>query len=661
MRNYLAGAALCALAVSVPVAAETPEETAARFGIRQSVLDIALSPSGSKIAFIAPGAEHSEVLNVVDLDASTGIKPILSNTEPHGDLSDCEWATDTRLVCEIFGMAKRSDGLLLPFTRMVAINADGSDVKQLTERASSRALGFSQDGGSVIAFDVEGEEGRILMTREYVKDRSIGTRLANDKEGLGVEEIDVGSGRSRSVEQPDPMATRYVADENGEIRIRVRSLTDMSGNLTGERVFLYRKPGENRWNELGAITIAGRAIEEFSPVAVDGKRNVAYGFESIGGYRALVEVPLDGTGAGKVVAARDDVDVGSLIRIGRQQRVVGTAFATEQRSIEYFDAELAALAKALGAALPNKPLVDIVGASADETKLLLIASSDTDPGTVYLYDKGSRQLERLLAMREFLIDRPMGKMSAVTFPAADGTQIPGYLTLPPGSDGKNLPAIVLPHGGPASHDTWGFDWLVQFFAARGYAVLQPNYRGSTGYGDAWYGRNGFKAWDVAISDVNAAGRWMLSQGIANADSLAIVGWSYGGYAALQSQVVDPDLYKAVVAIAPVTDLDMLRSDAAGYTNRRLVRDYIGTGPHIEAGSPLRHAASFKAPVRLFHGDLDLNVDVRHSRAMADRLKDAGKPVTYTEYEGMQHGLDDSRVRTQMLTEIDAFLAQSLEK
>ena len=115
----------------------------------------------------------------------------------------------------------------------------------------------------------------------------------------------------------------------------------------------------------------------------------------------------------------------------------------------------------------------------------------------------------------------MGTMRPVRFPAADGTMIPGYLTLPPGSDGKGLPAVVLPHGGPGSRDEWGFDWLVQFFTARGYAVLQPNYRGSAGYGDAWFGRNGFQAWEAAIGDVNDAGRWLVSEGIADPERLGI--------------------------------------------------------------------------------------------------------------------------------------------
>lgn len=304
-------------------------------------------------------------------------------------------------------------------------------------------------------------------------------------------------------------------------------------------------------------------------------------------------------------------------------------------------------------------MINIVGASSDEQQLLLIASSDTQPSMVYLFDKGKRTLEPILPVRAELADREMGRMQPVTYPAADGTQIPAYLTLPPGSDGKNLPAIVMPHGGPSARDEWGFDWLVQFFTARGFAVLQPNYRGSSGYGADWYGRNGFKAWDVAIGDVNDAGRWLVSEGVARPDQLAIVGWSYGGYAALQSQVLDPALFKAVVGIAPVTDLAYLVEDKRGYTSFRLVRDFIGQGPHVDAGSPRRHADQFAAPVALFHGTRDLNVDVRHARSMEKALKDAGKPVIYHEYEDLQHGLGDSKARTDMLATIGRFLDEAL--
>src|SRR3546814_16872493 len=125
----------------------------------------------------------------------------------------------------------------------------------------------------------------------------------------------------------------------------------------------------------------------------------------------------------------------------------------------------------------------------------------------------------------------------------------------------------MPHGGPASRDQWGFDWLTQFFVNRGYAVLQPNYRGSTGYGDDWFNDNAWHSWKTAIGDVNDAGRWLVKQGIADPAKLAIVGWSHGGYAALQSNVLDPALFHAVVAVAPVTDLGLLRAAHTGYVTR----------------------------------------------------------------------------------------------
>ncbi|WP_421991268.1 alpha/beta hydrolase family protein [Qipengyuania sp.] len=651
--------ALGGTAMALPAQAETLEETAARYGSRASVLDISLSPSGNKIAFIAPGPQHSEVLNVIDLSGDASVKTIAGNTEIKANMDRCEWATETRLVCQVWVMSQNERGLLLPFDRMFSVNADGSEFQVLTERRSSSALGHRQDGGDIVALDVAAEDGRILMTREYVKEFSTGTRLANEREGLGVDSVDIVSGSRTTLERPDAMASRFIADQAGRIRLKVRSLADDRGILSGGQTFMYRTTQSDSWERLDDITIEGEKTSDFYPVAVDSTRNVAFGFVTRNGFDALAEVSLDGSAQGRMLLARDDVDVDRLIRIGRQRRVVGASYAMEKREVAYFDEELKNLAGSLARALPDSPLINIVGASADENRLLIVASSDTQPGFSYLFDKETSKLEPLLAVREHLVDRRMGAMTPITYPASDGTQIPGYLTLPPGKEASDLPAIVLPHGGPSARDEWGFDWIVQFFVARGYAVLQPNYRGSSGYGQAWYGRNGFKAWDVAIGDVADAGRWLVSEGIADPDRLAIAGWSYGGYAALQSQVIDPELFKAIVAIAPVTDLKYLREDSRGYTNARLVNRFIGEGAHVVAGSPLRHAEKFLAPVALFHGTLDLNVDVRHSRAMARELREAGKQVSYTEYEDLQHSLSDSKVRTEMLTEIDAFLSKAL--
>lgn len=663
--NMLAvGTAVCLASTIVGFAPATAQDSdieavAAVFGARETVLDISLSPSGTKIAFIAAGPEHTEHLNVIDLAGDAEIKRVIVNSEKIADLDWCEWADDTRLVCQVSAMAQGGDGFLLPYDRLFAIDSDGGNVQELSKRESPRAMGFAQQGGDVLALDVGGEQGQILMSRQWVEENSMGTRIASRDAGMGVDLVDVMSGKRRTLERADSAAQRFVADETGQVRIKVRARFDGNGRLTGEYDYFYRLPGKNGWDSLDNLTFDGEPVPWFSPLSVNSKRNVAVGFVRMDGYDAIAEFALDGSGKGALLMARDDVDVDALIRIGRQRRVVGASYATEKRQIAYFSPELAKLATDLGKALPDQPMINIVGSSGDEQQLLLIASSDTQPGQVYLFDKGKRTLEPVLPVRAEIGERQLGRMQPVTYPAADGTQIPGYLTLPPGSDGKNLPAIVMPHGGPSARDEWGFDWLVQFFTARGFAVLQPNYRGSSGYGADWYGRNGFKAWDVAIGDVNDAGRWLVSEGVARPDQLAIAGWSYGGYAALQSQVLDPALFKAVVAIAPVTDLAYLADDKRGYTSYRMVRDFIGQGPHVEAGSPRRHADKFAAPVALFHGTRDLNVDVRHARAMEKALKDAGKPVIYHEYEDLQHGLGDSKARADMLATIGRFLDEAL--
>ena len=660
-RWLLAGSILATGTLAASAAAQgTVDEAAIRFGARESVIDISLSPSGNKIAFISAGPQHTEVLNLIDYGGDAQVVKLFAQGDIATDLDWCRWADEEHIVCQASAMAETpGSGLLLPLDRLFVIDLAKKGIRELSRRRSASAFGFAQSGGDLLALDVGGEQGEVLMSTELLGEFSTGTRLANTQEGLGAELVSVVTGRRRQVEKADDGALRYVADEAGRLRLKVRAPSDSSGNMTGRFEYLYRPAQSGIWRSFGDLMIDGKTVDSFVPVAADGARNSAYGFVTKDGYDALASFPLDGTGMGKLLLARNDVDVDGLIRIGRQRRAVGATYATEKREIDYFDPELAKLARDLGKALPDQPLINIVGASADERQLLLVVASDTQPGMVYLYNKDARALEPVLPVRAGLDDVTMGQMRPVTYPAADGTMIPAYLTLPPGSDGKNLSAIVMPHGGPSARDEWGFDWLVQYFIAKGYAVLQPNYRGSAGYGENWYGRNGFKAWETAIGDVNDAGRWLVSQGIAKPDKLAIVGWSYGGYAALQSQVLDPALFKAVAAIAPVTDLGYLTSDAQAYTNSRLVKEFVGTGPHIDAGSPRRHADRFAAPVALFHGTLDLNVAVRHSQDMAKALRSAGKSVIYREYKDLQHGLDDSTVRASMLADIGQFLGTAL--
>src|SRR5512139_774150 len=196
---------------------------------------------------------------------------------------------------------------------------------------------------------------------------------------------------------------------------------------------------------------------------------------------------LDGSKREFLVYSHPEVDVDGFIRIGRNQRIVGVTFATERREVIYFDPDLAQIASALERAIPQLPQIRFVDSSQDESRLLIWAGSDTDPGRFLLFDRRMKRLDDLMDVRPMLAGVPLASVKPVTYKAADGTPIPAYLTLPPGrEDAKGLPAIVMPHGGPSSRDEWGFDWLSQYFANRGYAVLQPNFRGSAGYGEQWF-------------------------------------------------------------------------------------------------------------------------------------------------------------------------------
>lgn len=298
----------------------------------------------------------------------------------------------------------------------------------------------------------------------------------------------------------------------------------------------------------------------------------------------------------------------------------------------------------------------ILDESADGKYKLVYALSANGPGKYYRYDSTTHHLEELLGERPWLDGRALGPVRVVSYPSGDGVNVPAYLTLPPGStDPRGLPAILLPHGSPGSRDELGFDWLTQFFAARGYAVLQPNFRGSAGYGNAWFVQNGFKSWKLAIGDVNAGARWLVAQGIADPGRIGIFGWSYGGYAALQANVADPGLYKAAVAVAPVTDLTLLKEEAGRYTNEDIERAYIGSGPHILEGSPARNAGRIVPPVLIFHGDADFTVDIAQSRRMVSALKGAGKPCDLVVFPGLDHQLADGEARAAMLARAGAFM------
>lgn len=653
MMGRVMSVALLAAGVAQGALAQTgqPDALAKAFGARETIINASLSADGQKIALIAAGPGRTTRAFVVDAKEASEPRVIATTSGKPDYLSDCDWVGTDRLACQIYAEQRYNDNVYSA-SNMFAVDTNGGNAKLLSQRRGANALSVDLRGGEIVDL-LPAEDGQILMTRSYVPEAKIGSLVEKKLEGLGVDRIDTRSGASKRVEQPQRLAIEYISDGQGTVRIMGLQENKGSGYVKGTYKYLYRPAGTSDWRDLSVYDTRDRS--GFLPIAVDPQKNVAYGFEKTDGRAALVTISLDGALEKKVVFIHPNVDVYDLVRVGRERRVVGVKYATEDSQSVYFDEQAKALVASLGKVFAGKQ-VAIGDMSKDGNRVLVWAGNDIDPGQYYLFDRTAKKLSPVMADRPELVGQTLATMKSISYPAGDGTMVPAYLTLPPGKDNaKGLPAIVMPHGGPEARDVRGFNWMVQYFAARGFAVIQPQFRGSYGFGEAWILNNGFKSWRAAIGDVADAGRWLVAQGIADPAKLTIFGWSYGGYAALQAQAIDPTLFKAVVAVAPVTDLGDMSRRRRFWADFFLQQDYLGSGKLAEQASPASHAAEFRAPVLMFHGTDDGNVDISQARIMQSKLTGAGKRSQLVVYDGLAHSLNDSDVRADLLQKSADFL------
>lgn len=656
--RYLLASTVASLFVSAPVMAADASlvADAKAFGTRESVQEPDLSPDGSSVVYVTPGPGRSSIAVVGNLDTGN-FSQMTGSSGQSDNLRWCRFVAATRTVCRVTGTNKEAVGEVIGYSRLLAVDTTGKNAKQLGQSESAYDAYLRQFDASVIDW-LGGDQGKVLLQRAYVPEEfKLNTRLVRQKQGLGVDRVDTSSLRSEAVEQPRDGAADYLSDGRGNVRLMTVIPTSNAGTMTGQATYLYRTKGSRDWKTLHTVNDLNNP--DFEPLAIDDSTDSLYALKKKDGRMALYAVRLDDSRSATLVAEHPRVDIANVVRFGEGQKVIGYSFAEDAAQRVYFDPEFKALAESLSKALPKSPIIEFADSSLDGRKLLIFGGSDSDPGRYYVFDRDKKTLTPAMISRPELENRTLATVKVVSIPGEGGVSIPAYLTVPPGKDPKNLPAVVLPHGGPSSRDVWGFDWLPQFLAARGFAVIQPQFRGSAGFGDAWLNENGFRNWRTSIGDITAAARWLGNQGIADPARLAILGWSYGGYAALQSAAVEPALYKAVVAIAPVTDLEMLKNDYRNFTIRNLVDRQVGEGPHVSEGSPLRRAATIKAPVLLAHGTLDTNVRVAHSQKMAEALQAAGNKSELILLPGLDHQLADSEARTQLLTRIGELLDRTI--
>ena len=618
-------------------------QSAKLFGGRPTAFSPDLSPNGDKIVYLAAGPGASTVARVADLTTKKDGALVRSSGKPE-QLYWCAFTDERWVVCHFGGQVKEL-GMIFPVARSVAIDTMTGTVRPLgAVDHSIDASGFEQVDGAILDW-LPDEQGTVLMQRRYAAQTGY-------PEQIGVDHIQLDPFRVSSVERPIGRDLDYMTDGHGSVRFRSEAKSDLDRNFTGESTYEYRLAGDSRWLPFP------EDAHDFTPLVVERQTNSLYFLKPLNGRDALYRAKLDENHEELLIASNSNVDIDGVIRLGPGEPVVGYRYTDDRTHSVYTDEAMKSLGTELAKALPDTPLIDFVGRSKTGDKLLLHAGSDVDPGVYFLLDQKTKRMEPVLNSNDSIDGSRLAPMRAVSVPTSDGKSIPAYVTmrtdLPPGP----RPAVILPHGGPAARDTWGFGWLEQFLAARGYVVIQPNFRGSSGYGKEFLGENAFHNWRQVMSDIRASTDWLVKQGMADPNRLAILGWSYGGYAALELAAMD-QRYKAVVAIAPVTDLKRLRREAEGFREERIETQEIGKGDQLVDGSPINRAGDIHAPVLLVHGTLDGNVAYDHSTRMLAALKKAGGTADLLTFEGLDHQLEDLEARTEMLLKIGQLLEQRI--
>lgn len=634
---------LVASSTASDAAAPMPIDQAAKlFGTRPAGFAPDLSPDGDKLVYLAAGPGASTVVHVENLATNDDKSLVKSSGKPE-QLEWCGFADERWLVCG-FGGWVSGPGVTMRVTRTIAVDSMSGSIHPLGVSQPSDEGVATQFDGKIIDW-LPDNPGALLMQRRYPGNSGY-------PDQIGVDRIQIDPLRVSVVEPALARDLAYMTDGHGKVRLRTDEKSDFDSLFTGNSTYEYRLPGSSKWLVLGE---GGR---DFAPLTVESNSNSLYFLKPLDGRQALYRVKLDGSGSETLVASNPDVDIDSVIELGPGQPVVGYRYTDDRTHSVYTDATIESLASKLAKALPQMPSMNFVASSRSGNKLLIHAGSDVDPGVFYVLDRATNRMDPVLNSSDLIDGSGLAPMKSVTVRTADGKSIPAYVTMRADLGPGPHPAIVMPHGGPASRDVWGFDWLCQFLAARGYVVIQPNFHGSSGYGKDFLGENAFHQWRKVISDIRDSADWLVKEGLADPKRFAIVGWSYGGYAALQSAAMDPR-YKAVVAIAPVTDLKQLRRDARGFREQTLEEIEIGKGDQLDEGSPVNHGADIHAPALLVHGTLDGNVAYDHSKRMLAVLHRAGDPAELLTFDGLDHQLDDSDARITMLSRIGQFLDDKL--
>jgi dienelactone hydrolase len=625
------------------------------FAARPRVEDVSISPDGRYLVMIRTMNGRGVV---VVLDRRGDAKPAqMVMTEPeHFQLIWCRWATSTRAVCAFEAMVPAGT-FVYPTTRLVAVDADGRNMRVLLQN-SMNVQGQFQDRiidwnpGMRDTVLIEADEGLDAAEQAIVRGGGgiigdVGTHATP-----AVFELNVVTGNLKlRMHAHDPMR-HFRTDNHGQVRL--------GWGLEGANVYYFaRLSGETDWRRLAKFEAFSRE-NHFDPIAVSREQpNKAYAVGASEGRQALWLIDLTDQEEPSLVFAHPAVDVTHPV-LDPDGRLLGVYYDTDLPHIYYTDSQTQGVIEAVNKHLPGR-LNEIHDVTSDGKVYVIRSYSDVDPAQYYVLDLAAGVLTDIGRPYPDLDSTAMARMQPISYPARDGTSIPGYLTVPKGQPQRGLPLIVLPHGGPIARDSWRYFFLQQFLASRGYAVLQMNFRGSSGYGSDWFFAAHQDWGGLTYDDVVDGARWAVHEGIADPARICVVGWSFGGYVALLGATRNGDLFRCAVSIAGLSDLRLLLDDGYHWLGADVRQKQIGTDPEkLKRDSPRLHAGDVKIPVLLIHGDHDAQAPFKQSEVMDEALSRAGKPHRFVAIKNADHSMSAESDRITLLHEVDNFLRAQLQ-
>lgn len=620
---------------------------------------VTLSPDGAKLAWVRD-VGGDPVIVIYDLAQRKPLKQI--RPEQRFKVRDLVWSGSETVLFTLSvtwdhdpGYGRRRHEI---FRVLATETKEGPARPLLMEDAARRHVTSAR-----IVFEQADRSDIVTMSSwdfsEIHRTQELGSRLAGGRKDSGwvysLFEVNTYSGKSRRLESGTPFTNRWIVDARGQPVAR----SDWNPEMKDYSVHARQGRG---WKKIFGAD-SDRELELVG-LSIDGKTVVAIGTGD-DDYLKAWTLPLDGQPMQKLHedAARD-VEWGITDRF--TGAVVGLQLGGLEPVVHWLDPHMRAIQQAVDKAFPHRQ-VSVFDRTHDYRRVLVRVEGPTTAPEYLLVDLSRGTADLIGAAYPQLIDVPLGARKPVSYRARDGLTIPAYVTLPSDRAPRNLPAVVLPHGGPEARDEPGFDWWSHFLASRGYAVLQPQFRGSTGYG-ATLQVAGLRQWGRAMQDDLADGvEHLVKEGVIDPARVCIVGASYGGYAALAGAAFDTDRYVCAASINGVADLPAMfgyLKNRYGDESETLLawREMVGrpSDADLASISPARNVAGIRIPILLLHGSDDVVVPFTQSSDFARALKEQGKPHKLVELPGEDHWMSRSEFRLRAMSELEQFLDQHLQ-